>query len=161
MPATPAELRKAMGKFATGVTVALSRLEGQLYGMTANAVTSVSLEPPLILLCVGLERTFHGVLEKTRAFTLSILREDQRRIAEYFAGMLGDEGQPEELGFVEEGGFGHPRIANSIGWLDCRVIHIFPGGDHTIFVAQAERAGWTADDPLLFYQGQFVKLAAE
>ncbi len=73
MPIVPQLLRQAMGQFATGVTVITAEVQGAVHAMTANAVTSVSLEPPLVLVCVGRDRVMHGVLEQAGRYGINVL----------------------------------------------------------------------------------------
>lgn len=158
MPVTPDALRHAMSRFATGVTVIVSQLDGTVYGMTANAVTSVSLEPPLILVCVGRERTMHGVLERTRGFTVNVLSEEQEILSRYFAGarhLLAEDALP----FDGSQGTAHPVLEGVLAWMECTVTATYPGGDHTIFLAQVERASWRDGRPLVFFGSRYTRLA--
>lgn len=157
MPTTADQLRAVMRKFATGVTVVLARWDGEVCGMTANAVTSVSLEPPMVLLCVGRDRYFHGVLEHTAAYTMNILREDQELVARYFAGDRQERFEP-YIRLAGRSGVPHPVLEEAVGWLDCRVVDTCPGGDHTVFLARVERTGWSDSEPLLFYEGRYGRV---
>lgn len=151
-------LRQAMARFATGVTVVLSELDGQVHGMTANAVASVSLDPPLLLVCVGRGRRMHGVLEQAGSFTVSVLAEDQEHLSRYFAGQW-DLLRPEEVPLDRTRGTAHPVLAGSLAWLDCLVVAAYPGGDHTIFLGRVERAGWAEEGrPLLFFRSRYARL---
>ncbi len=148
------ELRQAMEKFATGVAV-ISSLEanGGIHGMTANAFTSVSLEPPLVLVCIGHQRnTYRNVLDQGR-FGINVLSEGQRAIARYYAredrDRVGDVQVPWR---VKEGG--SPMVEGSLVFLECRVVARYDHGDHTIFVAEVEEAATGVGQPLLFYERQ-------
>src|SRR6202163_5133702 len=85
MGLSPTEFRKAMGCFATGVTIITVALEGEVHGMTANAFSSVSLDPPLVLVCVDHTTRTHAHLHTKKRFGINVLCEDQRAISEYYA----------------------------------------------------------------------------
>src|SRR5437879_6340201 len=85
MSLTTAEFRKAMGSFATGVTIITLDLDGEVHGMTANAFASVSLDPLLVLVCVDQKARTHAHLQAKKRFGINVLRADQRRISEYYA----------------------------------------------------------------------------
>lgn len=159
MALTPDALRQAMSRFATGVTVILTEHEGRVYGMTANAVTSVSLEPPLLLVCVGTKRYMHDVLAAAGAFTVNVLSEDQEAISRYYAGqrdLMSEEEIP-----LERGRARNPVLAGALAWLDCVITATHPGGDHTIFVARIEEAAWSEGRPLLFFRSRYRRLEDE
>src|SRR5882762_8022850 len=98
-PPTPAEFRLACGQFATGVTVVTAeRAPGRVHGMTANSFTSVSLRPPLILVCVSDDAQLLPLIQKQKRFGVSILKEDQQAISEYFAQTVEDPEVERRLG---------------------------------------------------------------
>jgi len=152
-----AEFRHALGHFATGVTI-ITTLdeEGVLQGLTANAVTSVSLNPPLILVCIKNTARSFSVLERRRAFSLHILPEDQAHIAMAFASNADRSGICEwtttDRGLPLLGGF---HMA-----LQCTIEEIYPGGDHGIVLARVHEIHRGDEDagPLLFYKGKIITL---
>lgn len=149
MSTTGDDLRKTMARFATGVTVVLAKDEdGTIYGMTANSVTSVSLDPPQILLCVGRERYMHGVLSRIRRLSVNILAEDQEAVSRYFAGQREPEYE-QAVSYIDlEGGL--PGLEGSLAWLECEIVEDYPGGDHSIFLMRVDNAAVnheTGDDP--------------
>ena len=145
-----------MGHFATGVTVVTTRdIEGNPQGMTANAVTSLSLEPPLVLICVDKSAEIHQHLGEDRYFALNILREEQEEISRRFA-LVGID-RFEDINY-RFGKTGAPILENVLAFLECRVTGAYPGGDHTIFLGEVEVAGILEGNPLIFYRGEYTKL---
>ncbi len=159
MPGGRDEFRDVMGRFATGVTVVTSRLGEELHGMTANALTSVSLEPPLVLVCVATSADSHDIIDKSGVFALSILGQDQEGLAVNFA--VKDMTGAHRLDDVphHSRATGAPIIDGSVAYLDCRVVERYPVGDHTIFVGEVVDCGrMTGQEPLIFFQGGYTQL---
>ncbi|MFQ5879984.1 MAG: flavin reductase family protein, partial [Dehalococcoidia bacterium] len=154
------EFRRVMGLFATGVTVITSRLDGEHFGMTANAVTSVSLEPMLFLVCVDHSATTHEAIAGSGVFAVNILSEEQEELSRRFATKRQlSENQMEGVAYHLSGG-GCPILDGCLAFLDCRVADTCAGGDHTIFLGEVEEAGVYAEGrPLLFYRSRYAKLA--
>lgn len=150
------EQRRILGKFATGVTVAGTRDGDDTWGMTANAVTSLSLDPPLVILCVQRESQSHSRFKDAGCFALSILAADQQEISDRFA----FKGPKDFSGLATKTAeTGAPILADALGWIDCRLSDILPGGDHDIFVGEIVAGGAAPDgEPLLFYGGKYAKL---
>ncbi|GAB6877689.1 flavin reductase family protein [Thermaerobacter litoralis] len=157
MPIVPQLLRQAMGQFATGVTLVTAQVQDAVHAMTANAVTSVSLEPPLVLVCVGRERAMHGVLEQAGRYGINILSTEQEAVARYFARQTDQE---PAYRFLKEPPRA-PRLEGALAYLDCRIVQRLPGGDHTIFLAEVEHAEVQGGDPLLFFAGRYARLASQ
>ena len=150
--------RTVMGTFATGVTVMTLP---EPHGMTANAVSSVSLDPPLVLVCVDHDTECYELLEGgTDAYCLNILAESQRDLGEYYADMLELDADPFESRPTRTEATGAPVFENALGYLDCRVEAAHEAGDHTIYVGCVEAAEvLDADtDPLLFFRGAWTDL---
>ncbi|MEJ2885806.1 flavin reductase family protein [Actinomycetospora aeridis] len=152
-------LRAVMGSFATGVTV-LTTPGPDGHGMTANAVTSVSLDPPLVLACVARTSRIHAAIERSGALGVSVLGGDQVAAAHWFA----DKGRPSgarQFDAVDHALGAHtaaPLITGALGWLECRVVTTHDGGDHAIVVGEVLAADTGADDAdpaLLFHRGRF------
>jgi flavin reductase (DIM6/NTAB) family NADH-FMN oxidoreductase RutF len=154
------EFRRALGGFATGVTViTVARGADQVHGMTANAFCSVSLEPPLVLVCVDHASDTHPLLLAAPRFGVNVLREDQREVARFFAGAEKNPREAERLGiryrFTSRG---TPLLDSALAQLDCAVAARHEAGDHTIFVGQVEEAVATPAAPLLFFAGDYHAL---
>ncbi len=142
--------RNALGRFATGVTVVTTQVDGGVHGMTANAFTSVSLDPPLVLVSVGKQAHMHAHLVKNARFGVSMLSEDQVAYAWHFAGRPQDGLQPQFLWRDEV-----PLLAHALAHFVCAVEATYPGGDHTLFLSRVT-ALWHRDgSPLTFYRGRF------
>lgn len=163
MVVTQTNFRYVMGNFTTGCTV-VTQPGTPPHGMTANAFASVSLDPPLCLICVDndtqmYERFQNGI----ESFAISVLAENQRDIAEYFAGMTELEENPFESRKLQTFETGTPVFEESLAFVDCTVDAVHPGGDHTIFVGKAEAAGVLNEDdsPLTFFRGDWGTLAEE
>jgi flavin reductase (DIM6/NTAB) family NADH-FMN oxidoreductase RutF len=156
---SPAELRDAMGYFATGVTVITSvDASGEPVGTTANAVTSLSLDPPLILVCFDLKSSTLTAIRRHGAFAVNVLGQRQRKLSANFAkrGLAAVwEGVTHHRGPT-----GSPRLANVIAVIECTVENAFPGGDHEIIVGRVRHVEASADGatPLLFWRGQYASV---
>ena len=152
--------RGIIGQFATGVTVVTTAVDGWLHGMTANAITSVSLDPLLLLVCVDKEAHTHGHLSSAGAFTVSILAEDQQDVSQTFAASNEpEEGRLQGVGY-RIGENGAPIIDGCLASIQCEVTEHADGGDHTIFIGRVLDATTERDaPPLLFHQGKYRKLS--
>jgi flavin reductase (DIM6/NTAB) family NADH-FMN oxidoreductase RutF len=142
------EYRQVLGRFVTGVTVVTAILDDQVHGMTANAFTSVSLDPPLILVSVDNRARMCAFLEQAGRFGVSILGAHQEDVALHFAG------QPRlssDALFVER--LGLPVIDDALAHLVCRLDAAHRAGDHTLFIGEVEDVALSSHDPLVFYSG--------
>jgi len=158
-----AEFRRALSRFATGVTIVTAAQKGGgTKGMTANAFTSVSLHPALVLVCVGRQARTHAVLKIARHFGISVLDETQRAIAEYFAQPEADPAQMQKLGIhIRHEANGVPYIEGCLAHLACRRVAARRAGDHTIFVGEVEHLSCREGRPLLFYGGRYHALPGD
>jgi flavin reductase (DIM6/NTAB) family NADH-FMN oxidoreductase RutF len=148
---SPESLRQVMANFPTGVAV-VSSLEpdGSIHGMTANSFTSVSLDPPLVLVCIGYQRQTYGNVRRLGRFGINLLAERQRGIAEYYALDAQDRTGDVDVSWdltVD----GSPRMHGALAFLGCRVVAQHDHGDHAIFVAEVQKTATEAGQPLLFY----------
>src|SRR5947208_6932910 len=152
MAIDPSELRKVMGCFATGVTVITTRYQSvNPYGLTPNAVTSLSLTPPLLLICVDRKAETYPPFFDSKTFVLNTLAEDQEAISRRFATTGGDKFRGLEF---ELGRFGTPILAGTLGHVECRIIDTLEGGDHVIHIGEGEQAGARGGDPRLLLRGR-------
>lgn len=153
-----AEFRRVLGHFATGVAVLAAREgDGPPRGLTANAITSVSLEPPLVLVCVERTADTHDVIDAAGSFAISVLREDDEAMARRFATYETDakfDGVAYRADVT-----GAPILDEALAWIDCRVWNQYDGGDHTIFVGEVVGTGAEDGSPLLYFRGGYGRLA--
>jgi flavin reductase (DIM6/NTAB) family NADH-FMN oxidoreductase RutF len=156
-PPQPVDLRSVMRFFASAVTVVTGALEtGELFGLTVSAFTSVSLEPPLVLICIRNESSATELLRKSMKYCVNILAENQRPIAETFS-LAGEGGRFENLNFTFGKG-GSPIIHGTIGYIDCKITKIISAGDHTIFLGEAVDVLAEEKKPLLYLNRRYAKL---
>ncbi len=150
----PIEFRRVMGHFATGVTIVTTRsASGQPTGLTANAVSSVSLDPPLVLACVDKATESYAAFAESKVFAVNFLRQQQETLSRRFAESGGDKFAG--VGYAI-GASGAPIIENALGYVDCVLRHTFDAGDHTIFVGEVVALAATDDsDPLLYFRGGY------
>ena len=156
---TPADLRHVMGHFATGVTVVTSVApDGRPVGTTANAVSSLSLDPPLLLVCFDLSSQTLAAIGTHGAFAVNILAAPQRELSANFA-RRGSAADWNDVPHVP-GLTGSPRLYGVLAALECVVEHRLPGGDHEIVVGRVRAAHTSGGEgaPLLFWRGQYASL---
>lgn len=152
-PFTPRDFRNALGRFATGITVVTTVVEGTTRGMTANAFLSVSLEPPLVLVSVANKAHMHSYLQQSMRYGVSVLTADQEEYSQHFAGIGAPDLQPQ---FVEVDGV--PLLAESLAHLIVNVTDAHLAGDHTLYIGQVEYLKWWDGKPLLYFQGKYERL---
>ena len=152
-----------MGQFATGVTIITVDLEGEVHGMTANAFTSVSLDPMLVLVCVDHTTRTHAHLHAKKRFGINMLCDDQRRISEYYARPeRTHEHAEEEAGArFDRTQHGTPVLHGALAYLECKLHSAQDAGDHTIFIAEVEDVVVQDGRPLLFFRGRYRKVGEE
>ena len=156
MPINKDEFRAALGRFASGVTVVTTKdADGKFYGLTVSAFCSVSLEPPLILVCVEKTTGSHRALQESNFFTVNVLRESQQHYSDQFASYLPDKFDGIEFEINENG---IPILQNTLAVLECRIVNTHDGGDHTIFVGQIEKSRISDGKPLIYFHGNYRKM---
>lgn len=156
MPINKVEFRAALGRFASGVTVVTAKdADGNLHGITVSAFCSVSLEPPLILICIEKTTGSHYALEASENFVVNILEEKQQHYSDQFASYLPDKFDGIEF---EMNDAGIPVLKNTLASLECRLVNAHDGGDHTIFVGLVESCSVADDQPLIYFHGNYRKL---
>jgi flavin reductase (DIM6/NTAB) family NADH-FMN oxidoreductase RutF len=148
-----------MGQFATGVTIITTRDDtGRPYGLTANAFTSLSLDPPLVLICIDRKAETFSHFYTARAFVVNILTEEQTDLSTRFAksGGFKFEGLP-----YETNASGVPILDGTLAHLECALTATHEAGDHVIHVGQVENFAIRGGRPLLFFQGRYRQLTGE
>lgn len=151
------EFRQTLRHFAAGVTVVTARCaDGLLAGITVTAFSSLSLNPPLVLVCIDRRAFLHDRLEVGRPFAVNFLAADQEPLSNRFAKSGPDQfaGVPHRIGTA-----GAPLLDGVLGSLECEVVERLPGGDHTIVVGRVDSAARGAGRPLLYYDGRYGRLA--
>lgn len=157
VPITSLEFRGALSHFATGVAV-LTAESGPLtvHGMTANSLASVSLHPPLILVCISESAQMLGIMNRTRRFGVNVLRSDQAAISQFFA-------QPDQPDADEQAldirfhwtASNIPLLEDALVQMECQVVASHLAGDHTVFIARVETTRIHPGEPLLYYRGSY------
>jgi flavin reductase (DIM6/NTAB) family NADH-FMN oxidoreductase RutF len=156
MPIDKNELRRVMGHFATGVTVITTlNKDGKIHGLTANAFSSVSLDPPLCLISVDKKAESYTSFEESRVFTVNILASDQEALSRKFAVSGGNkfEGVAYRIGAN-----GAPILEGALAYIECKLYAAYDGGDHTIYLGEVQQAEVTESKPLLFFRGGYREI---
>lgn len=156
---TSDELRVAMALLPTAVAIVTANGADGPAGATANAVTSLSLDPPLMLACLDRRSRTLESLRDAGAFGISFLAGDQEAIARSFATKAPHTEKFREVGFSDQAGV--PILDGALAWAACRTTATHPGGDHEIFVGAVVALGWQGGDPLLFHRGDYLPLSED
>ena len=156
MTVDQSSFRAVLGRFATGVTIvtALDK-RGRDIGMTVSAFSSVSLDPPLVLICIDHEASVYTPLSRASHFIANILSEGQEAIARRFA-----EREPDRFDGIgyQRGQTGAAILDEILGYVECKVIHRYEAGDHDVLIAAVEVAVYSEGKPLLYYRGGYAQL---
>jgi flavin reductase (DIM6/NTAB) family NADH-FMN oxidoreductase RutF len=159
---TPAAFRHVMSRLAGGVTiVATVDADGRPHGMTVNALTSVSLDPVLVLFCCERDSSLHQPVLSSGHWTVSMLSAGQEKLSHWFAAReRHGTDQFAGLGIREGAHTNVPILADALAWLECRTWATYDGGDHTIVVGEVLDLGLGADnDPLLYFGSEYRTLS--
>ncbi|TCH96460.1 flavin reductase [Roseococcus sp. SYP-B2431] len=155
----PKALRNAFGHFPTGVCIVAATLpNGERIGVTVNSFTSVSLDPPLLLVCLARSLRSHDALVTSGGFAITVLHGEQAPVSTRFASSGADKWLDME---ASEGAAGGLILNPHLAWFDCAAHAALPGGDHTILLGRVLRHGTVEQAaPLLYYRGGYAALAA-
>jgi len=160
MTMDPEQLRQAMRAWTTGVTVVTASHENQLYGMTVNSFTSISLDPPLISVALKQLTHTHELIQKSGEFALTILASNQGELSDRFAGKIPGMADRFEGIETERLVIDAPLLKGGIAHLNCRVMNTINAGENTLFIAEVIAARGVGDgDPLVYHNRVFWKLA--
>lgn len=152
--------RRVLSRWPSGVAIVTTAGEDGWHGMTASSFSSVSLEPPLVLVCLDKGIRSHDLLIRNGVFAVNVLGRDHLALGRRFAGMEPGVTDRFAAGDWLPGATGSPVLTDSAAWVDCRVLHRYPGGDHTIFLGEAVAAGVPRiTSPLLFHSRSWGQLA--
>jgi flavin reductase (DIM6/NTAB) family NADH-FMN oxidoreductase RutF len=150
----PPLFKKTLGQWASGVTIITTLREGTPHGMTASSFSSLSLEPPLVLVSVDQRARLHQLLPETGRYGVSILAKGQDALSTHFAGRPSDSLR---IPWIEAEGL--PFLDGALAHLACDVFEAIPGGDHIIYVGRITHAQvWPEREPLLYHSGKYVTL---
>lgn len=144
--------KKALGRFVTGVTVVSTNHKDTYYGVTINSFSSVSLEPPLILYCLDKKASVHDVFVNSENFTVNILSETQKGVAEHFARRDKSDwtSTPHLIGKNTV-----PLVKDSAATIECKKHHVYEGGDHHIIIGLVTNLIISEVSPLVYFQGGY------
>jgi len=155
MPIDEGLFKAAMSHFVSGVTVVTTEHEGKPYGMTVASFASLSLRPPLVVICIEKSVKSHDAIAASGKFGVSILAANQTDISNRFASKIEDKFEGVT---VRRGELGVPLIDQAICALECRVRDAFPGGDHTMYVGEVVDAQTAESDPLVYFRSGYRSL---
>lgn len=157
MTLDPDSFRSVLGRFASGITVVTTRDDdGRDHGMTVSAFCSVSLVPPLVLICVDHAASMHDVVLQVPHFAVNILSARQEPISRRFSG-LDEHKRFDGVGYTR-GTTGAPLLDDALAHIECRRVADYPAGDHTVVLGEVEVAEARQDRPLLYYRGGYAQL---
>jgi flavin reductase (DIM6/NTAB) family NADH-FMN oxidoreductase RutF len=156
---TSDELREAMGLLPSAVAIVTATGKGGPAGATANAVTSLSLDPPLMLACLDRRSRTLETVREAGAFGVSYLAGEQEAIARSFATKAPHTEKFNTVAFTDRAGV--PILDGAIAWAACRITATHPGGDHEIFIGEVVDLGARDGDPLLFHRGDYLPLSED
>ena len=152
VPIDAATFKAILSRWASGVTVVTCRHDGSVHGMTASAFCSVSLEPPLVLVCVARHNRTHEYIGAQGTFGIHILGADMEEISDRCAGFRGPDGHCLNDVPIRSAATGAPILADALAWMDCSLWRAYDGGDHTIFVGEIQAGGVGDGSPLLWFR---------
>ena len=154
MPITADEFRAALSQWASGVAIVTAAAGDRVHGMTVSAFASVSLDPPLVLICADKTSDTLGVIDDGGVFAANILTSAQRALSDRFASKKDEHLRFEGLAW-RRGATGAPILPGVLAALDCRVVAAHDAGDHVIYVGQVEEVRSFDRDPLLYFRGAY------
>lgn len=144
------KFKDAMGKFATGVTVITTEVDGEVHGMTANAFMSVSLNPKLVVVSIAEKAQMLEKLKESQKFAINILSADQQEHSMIFAGQIKEK---REISFDTLAGI--PVLKGSIAQVACEVVNVHVEGDHSLFIGKVIDINLEEGEPLIYYCGTY------
>ena len=156
----PRQFRRIGGLFATGITIVTVRVGEDVHGMTANSFLTLSLDPPLIVVCVDQRARMHPLIREAGAFAINVLHEGQEAISRNFAGQPQASVQDSMRFSTDDGA---PYILGCLATIRCDVHEVLPGGDHAIVVGRVVETirGDVGAHPLVYFGGQYRRLLVE
>ena len=159
MPVSQDDFKDALSRFASGVTIVTTKdAAGKLHGITVSAFCSVSLDPPMVLICIEKTTVSHYAFEESGVYVVNILRDDQAAASEKFATPFADkfEDVDHHLGIE-----GIPILTDALASLECRLTFSYHGGDHSIFVGEVENVTFHDGEPLVYFRGSYATTSGD
>ena len=150
------EYRDVIGHFATGVAIVTSHGDDGPAGLTTNAVTSLSLDPLLLLVCFDNDARTLPAVRSARRFAVNVLRAGQEDLAAVFASKRVGREKFESVTHTVEHGV--PVLDDALAWVACELVELLPGGDHTIGIGSVVAGAASQGEPLVFHRGRYVRL---
>jgi len=158
LPVSPEQFRDALGRWASGVTIVTAAAGDRIHGMTVSAFSSVSLDPPLVLVCADKTSNTLEVIEAGGCFAVHVLGAGQEALSNRFASKKDEHRRFEGVEWTP-GATGAPLLAGALATLDCRVVAAHDTGDHVIYVGAVESADASDGAPLVYFQAGYRTLA--
>ncbi len=153
MPINSEDFRNALSRFASGVTVVTTKdADGNKQGITVSAFSSVSLDPPLVLICIENSAGSVNAFKNSEMFIVNVLSREQIELSERFASQIADKFAGVDLHLNIDG---IPVLSNCLANLTCRVRNVYDGGDHTIFIGEVENAEVNEGDPIVYFRSDY------
>ncbi|MEX0428939.1 flavin reductase family protein [Nocardioides sp. DS6] len=151
----PGRFRAVVGRFASGVAVVSTRFDDRLFGTTVSAVSSLSAEPPMMLVCLNRASTTHDAVMRSGRYAISVLAADQDDLARHFSRAGTDKFADVDHVVTDHG---LPTLTNALATLECLVEEVAAGGSHTVFLGRVLDVGAREGEPLAYYRGAFSRL---
>jgi flavin reductase (DIM6/NTAB) family NADH-FMN oxidoreductase RutF len=159
MAVSAEDFKRALGRWATGVTIVTARAGDRVHGMTVSAFSAVSLDPPLVLVCAEQSSNTLPLIEAGRVFAVNVLARDQEALSNRFASKR-DEWRRFEGVEYDAGATGAPLLRGAVANIDCRVVSSHTHGDHIVFIGEVEDVRVRSDaEPLLYFSGGYGSFA--
>ena len=152
------KLKQFMRNFPQGVTVVTTSYDGRFWGITVSSFTSISLEPPLVMVAISKTAPSHGAFTSSGMFAVNLLAQDQNWVSDIFAGRVEGAEKFEKVDYSLSGS-GLPLIAGAVGYLECRTWRMYEGGDHTIILGEVVEGSVTrGEKPLVYYNRGYTSV---
>ncbi len=158
MPVDAESFKQALASWASGVSIVTSRHADHVHGMTVSAFCSVSLSPPLVMVCLDKASNTLELVEAAKVFSVNVLAQGQEELSHRFASKEHEDVRFEGLD-CEQGANGCPHIPGSVSTMDCRVVDTLDAGDHVIYIGEVEAAEFTDRPPLVYLRAAYRTLA--
>ena len=150
--------RQACARYATGITISTAiASDGTPHGFTANSFTSVSLEPPLVLICIDRKANIIDLFRTAKYFGINVLEASQQELSNRFAGRGQDRFESVNW---NPGSHGVPLLEGALAHFECRLENVIEAGDHDIFIGEVLRSEFSDGDPLLYFKSRYGEISS-